>query len=82
MEDSPQRRFATQRVRHTNVTENLSVSVGQTCADVEDSPHNDSRLGLGGLKSRGWVGGLGRGGWAGELGRGSWGRGVGNPNPD
>ena len=34
MEDSPQRRFATQRVRHTNVTENLRVSVGQTFATV------------------------------------------------
>ena len=39
-EDSPQRRFATedsphtQRVRHTNVTKNLSISVGQTCATV------------------------------------------------
>ena len=28
-EDSPQRRFATKKIRHTtNVTENLSVSVG------------------------------------------------------
>ena len=35
-EDSSQRRFATQGVRHTitNVTENLSVSVGQTFATV------------------------------------------------
>ena len=34
MEDSSQRRFATQRVRHANVTENWSVSVGQTFATV------------------------------------------------
>ena len=32
MEDSPQRRFATQWVRHTNVTENLSLSVEQMFA--------------------------------------------------
>ena len=34
MEDSPQRIFATQRVRRTNVIENLSVSIRQTFATV------------------------------------------------
>ena len=91
MEDSPQKiRHTTgetyecdqkfERKRRTNVCNS---------ADVEDSPHNGNRLGsgglgwlgLGGLKSRGWVGGLGqgvglrgwgRGSWAGGLGSGSW----------
>ena len=53
-DDSPHGSFTTQRVRHTNVTENLSVNVGQTCATVpmrkirhiEDSPHNKKRANM------------------------------------
>ena len=67
MEDSPQRRFATQRVRHTNVTENLSVSVRPTFATV---PMRKIRHTM--VIGWGWVGrvgvrGLGSKGW-GELG--------------
>ena len=80
MEDSPQRRFATQRVRRTNVTENLSVSVGQTFATVPMRKIRHTMvigwgrgvgLGLGRLKLRGWVEGLGRG-----VGPGSWAGGL------
>ena len=39
-----------ERKRRTNVCNS---------ADVEDLPHNGDRLGLGGLRSRGWAGGLG-----------------------
>ena len=78
-EDSPQkirhRRFATQRVRRTNVTENLSVSVGQTFATV---PMWKIRHTM--------VIGLGRwgGGWVGvrEVKVERLGRGVRNPDPD
>ena len=78
-EDSPQRRYRLttgetyecdrefERKRRTNVCNS---------ADVEDSPHNGNRLGLGGLKSRGWVGGFDRG-----VGPRGWGGGVGNPYP-
>ena len=77
MEDSPQRRFATQRVRRTNVTEKLSVSVGQMFATVPmwKICHTMvigwgrwGELGLGGLKSRGWAGELGWGVGVGGVG--------------
>ena len=56
-EDSPHGRFATQRVRHTNVTENLSVSVEQTFATVPMwKIRHTTVIGWGG-------GGLGREGW-------------------
>ena len=76
MEDSPQRRFATQRVRCTNVTENLSVSVGQTFATVPMwKIRHTMVIGWG----RGvWFGGVGVRG----VGPGGWGRGVGNLDPD
>ena len=87
MEDSPQRRFATQRVRHTNVTENLSASVGQTLATVPMQKIQQTtvigwgwvgRVGVRGVE----VGGVGlRGGWGvgiGGLGSGELGR-IGNP---
>ena len=53
MEDSPQKRFATQRVRHTNVTENFRVSVGQTFATVPMWTIRHATM-------IGWVGGVGR----------------------
>ena len=66
------RGFATQGVRHTNVTENLSVSVGQTFATVPmwkirhttmiGWGNGSGGLGLGGLRPGGWgvgVGGVG-----------------------
>ena len=75
MEDSPQRRFASQQVRHTNVTENLSVSVGQTFATVPMRKIRHTTM-------IGWVesGGLGLGG-LGSWGQGGWGE-LGTPNPD
>ena len=88
MEDSPQRRFATQRVRHTNVTENLSVSVGQMFATVPMwKIRHATVIGWG---RRGWVERVGVrgvevGGWGFEVGGGvrevNWGRGVKNPQP-
>ena len=60
MEDSPHGRFATKKIRHTtNVTKNLSVTVGQSFATVRmwKIRHTTviGRLGLGG----GWVGRVG-----------------------
>ena len=88
MEDSPLRRFATKRVRHTNVTENLSVSDGQTFATVPMRKiRHTTVIGWGWVGRVGVrgdeVGGVGLGG-GGRLG--SWGRGVGEnwepPNPN
>ena len=75
MEDLPRkirhRRFATQRVRHTNVTENLSI--GQTFATVPMWKIRHTTmigwvrgvgLGVGGVRGVG-IGGL-------ELGSGVW----------
>ena len=83
-EDSLQRRFTTQRVRHTNVTENLSVSVGQTFATVPMRKiRHTTVIGWGsvgrvGVRGVEVGGGLGWGG--GELGLGVWGE-LGIPQP-
>ena len=68
----PQRRFATQRVRHTNVTENLSVTIGQTFATVPMRKIRHTTV-----IGWGWVGRVGIRG-VGELGSGGLGR-IGNP---
>ena len=77
MEDSPQRRFTTQRVRHTNVTENLSVSVGQTFATVPMWKIRHTTV-IGWGREGGWVGRVGvRRVKVGKVESGGWGRGVG-----
>ena len=79
MQDSPQRRFATQGVRHTNVTREFErkrrTNVCNS-ADVEDSPHNNDRLRSG---RDGWMGVGVRGLGSRELGGG--GRGIQLPDP-
>ena len=77
------------------MTENLSVSVGQTFATVPMWKIRHTmvigwgrggwvgRVGVRGVEVEGLGRGVGPGGWGrGSWGCGSWGWGVGNPDPD